>query len=148
VHSSKGDRYRKSAKIDALKPSSIPLVQVQFGADAFPEFSQSLPLTTAFRERVRNAKRQRRSAWWECKEQILKMHPGPLARPWLVRSERGGGLVKREKWKLRGWEMISEWWLISVHRIVQIFRERNMNISTLHFDAAIRRFIEDGEGAG
>jgi hypothetical protein len=67
ARSSKGGRYRKSAKIDALR---------------------------------------------ECKEEILEAH-------------RSG---------------------ISIHRIAQIFRERNVDISTQHLMRAIRLFIKEGEG--
>jgi hypothetical protein len=68
ARSSKGGRYRKSAKIEALR---------------------------------------------ECKEEILEAH------------SRG----------------------ISVHRIAQIFRERNVDISTQHLMRAIRLFIKEGEGS-
>jgi hypothetical protein len=68
ARSSKGGRYRKSAKIDALR---------------------------------------------EFKEEILEAH-------------RSG---------------------ISIHRIAQIFRERNVDISTQHLMRAIRLFIAEGEGA-
>ena len=68
ARSSKGGRYRKSAKIEALR---------------------------------------------ECKEEILEAH-------------RSG---------------------ISIHRIAQIFRERNVDISTQHLMRAIRLFIAEGEGA-
>jgi hypothetical protein len=68
ARSSKGGRYRKSAKIDALR---------------------------------------------ECKEEILEAH-------------RSG---------------------ISIHRIAQIFRERDVDISTQHLMRAIRLFIKEGEGA-
>ena len=68
ARSSKGGRYRKSAKIEALR---------------------------------------------ECKEEILEAH-------------RSG---------------------ISIHRIAQIFRERNVDISTQHLMRAIRLFIKEGEGA-
>jgi hypothetical protein len=67
ARSSKGGRYRKSAKIEALR---------------------------------------------ECKEEILEAH-------------RSG---------------------ISIHRIAQIFRERNVDISTQHLMRAIRLFIREGEG--
>ena len=67
ARSSKGGRYRKSAKIDALR---------------------------------------------EFKEEILEAH-------------RSG---------------------ISIHRIAQIFRERNVDISTQHLMRAIRLFIKEGEG--
>ena len=67
ARSSKGGRYRKSAKIEALR---------------------------------------------ECKEEILEAH-------------RSG---------------------ISIHRIAQIFRERNVDISTQHLMRAIRLFIAEGEG--
>jgi len=67
ARSSKGGRYRKSAKIEALR---------------------------------------------ECKEEILEAH-------------RSG---------------------ISIHRIAQIFRERNVDISTQHLMRAIRLFIKEGEG--
>jgi hypothetical protein len=67
ARSSKGGRYRKSAKIDALR---------------------------------------------ECKEEILEAH-------------RSG---------------------ISIHRIAQIFRERDVDISTQHLMRAIRLFIKEGEG--
>ena len=67
ARSSKGGRYRKSAKIDALR---------------------------------------------EFKEEILEAH-------------RSG---------------------ISIHRIAQIFRERNVDISTQHLMRAIRLFIREGEG--
>jgi hypothetical protein len=50
ARSSKGGRYRKSAKIDAPEGAFNPLAQVQFGQGAFPEFSQSLLLTTAFED--------------------------------------------------------------------------------------------------
>ena len=36
---------------------------------------------------------------------------------------------------------------ISIHRIAQIFRERNVDISTQHLMRAIRLFIKEGEGA-
>jgi hypothetical protein len=68
ARSSKGGRYRKSAKIEALR---------------------------------------------KCKEEILEAH-------------RSG---------------------ISIHRIAQIFRERNVDISTQHLMRAIRLFIKEGEGA-
>jgi hypothetical protein len=67
ARTSKGGRYRKSAKIEALR---------------------------------------------ECKEEILEAH-------------RSG---------------------ISIHRIAQIFRERNVDISTQHLMRAIRLFIKEGEG--
>ena len=67
ARSSKGGRYRKSAKIEALR---------------------------------------------ECKDEILEAH-------------RSG---------------------ISIHRIAQIFRERNVEISTQHLMRAIRLFIKEGEG--
>jgi hypothetical protein len=67
ARSSKGGRYRKSAKIEALR---------------------------------------------ECKDEILEAH-------------RSG---------------------ISIHRIAQIFRERNVDISTQHLMRAIRLFIKEGEG--
>jgi hypothetical protein len=67
ARSSKGGRYRKSAKIEALR---------------------------------------------ECKEEILEAH-------------RSG---------------------ISIHRIAQIFRERDVDISTQHLMRAIRLFIKEGEG--
>ena len=67
ARNSKGGRYRKSAKIEALR---------------------------------------------ECKEEILEAH-------------RSG---------------------ISIHRIAQIFRERNVDISTQHLMRAIRLFIKEGEG--
>ena len=67
ARSSKGGRYRKSAKIEALR---------------------------------------------ECKDEILEAH-------------RSG---------------------ISIHRIAQIFRERNVDISTQHLMRAIRLFIAEGEG--
>ena len=35
---------------------------------------------------------------------------------------------------------------ISIHRIAQIFRERNVDISTQHLMRAIRLFIKEGEG--
>lgn len=68
ARTTKGGRYRKSAKIEALR---------------------------------------------ECKEEILEAH-------------RSG---------------------ISIHRIAQIFRERNVDISTQHLMRAIRLFIKEGEGA-
>jgi hypothetical protein len=68
ARSPKGGRYRKSAKIDALR---------------------------------------------ECKDEILEAH-------------RSG---------------------ISIHRIAQIFRERNVDISTQHLMRAIRLFIAEGEGS-
>ena len=37
--------------------------------------------------------------------------------------------------------------MISIHRIAQIFRERNVDISTQHLMRAIRLFIKEGEGA-
>ncbi|HEX4200972.1 MAG TPA: hypothetical protein VHY59_05600 [Chthoniobacterales bacterium] len=67
ARNSKGGRYRKSAKIDALR---------------------------------------------DCKDEILEAH-------------RSG---------------------ISIHRIAQIFRERNVDISTQHLMRAIRLFIKEGEG--
>ena len=67
ARTSKGGRYRKSAKIEALR---------------------------------------------ECKEEILEAH-------------RSG---------------------LSIHRIAQIFRERNVDISTQHLMRAIRLFITEGEG--
>jgi transposase-like protein len=36
---------------------------------------------------------------------------------------------------------------ISIHRIAQIFRERNVDISTQHLMRAIRLFIKEGEGS-
>jgi len=36
---------------------------------------------------------------------------------------------------------------LSIHRIAQIFRERNVDISTQHLMRAIRLFIAEGEGA-
>jgi hypothetical protein len=68
ARNSKGGRYRKSAKIDALR---------------------------------------------DCKDEILEAH-------------RSG---------------------ISIHRIAQIFRERDVDISTQHLMRAIRLFIAEGEGA-
>ena len=68
ARTSKGGRYRKSAKIEALR---------------------------------------------ECKEEILEAH-------------RSG---------------------ISIHRIAQIFRERNVDISTQHLMWAIRLFIKEGQGS-
>jgi hypothetical protein len=67
ARTTKGGRYRKSAKIEALR---------------------------------------------ECKDEILEAH-------------RSG---------------------ISIHRIAQIFRERNVDISTQHLMRAIRLFIKEGEG--
>jgi hypothetical protein len=57
-----GSRYRKSAKIEAPEGTFNPLAQVQFGKVAFPEFSQSLLLATAFEDEdeyeMLNAKRE------------------------------------------------------------------------------------------
>jgi hypothetical protein len=36
--------------------------------------------------------------------------------------------------------------LISIHRIAQIFRERNVDISTQHLMRAIRLFIKEEDG--
>jgi hypothetical protein len=41
--------------------------------------------------------------------------------------------------------MISQWRLISIHRIAQIFRKLNVDISTQHLMRAIRLFIKEGE---
>jgi hypothetical protein len=50
ARSSKGGRYRKSSKVDAPEGTFNPLAQAQFGQGGFPEFSQSLLLTTAFED--------------------------------------------------------------------------------------------------
>jgi hypothetical protein len=61
ARSSKGGRYRKSSKVDAPEGTFNPLAQAEFGQGGFPEFSQSLLLTTAFEDEdedeMPNAKR-------------------------------------------------------------------------------------------
>ena len=68
----------------------------------------------------------------------------------VARSSKGGRYRKSAKIEaLRECKeeiLEAHWSGISIHRIAQIFRERNVDISTQHLMRAIRLFIKEGEG--
>jgi hypothetical protein len=69
----------------------------------------------------------------------------------VARSSKGGGRYRKSA-KIEALRECKEEILeahrsgISIHRIAQIFRERNVDISTQHLMRAIRLFIKEGEG--